>query len=231
MKKSAAFTLIELLVVIVIIAILAGIALPVFQKVLEKAHATNDASNLRQIGIGTVAYLNDNNDTIFSATTSLTDTSNNMLFAPALLDVQYVPNPKVFHSPFDKRQDAAKGPPIMSYGVNANIITRPTQATGPSDFDGNWTKLSAASQLVYMCPNVDISKATDVVFMPVDGSSATVFTVPSPATSRTDYRGTHNNRAQINALYADCHVASVNYKNFTANTTDDDKKGWKPIYP
>jgi len=230
MKKSAAFTLIELLVVIVIIAILAGIALPVFQKVLEKAHATNDASNLRQIGIGTVAYLNDNNDTIFAATSQLQDSSSNTLFAPALLEVQYVPNPKVFHSPFDKRADVAKGPPVMSYGVNANIISRPAQP-GPGDFDGNWTKLTSASQLVYMAPNVDIAKANDVTFLPKDGSTPTILAVPNPATSRSDYRGTHNNRAQINALYADGHVASVNYKSYSAATTDDDKKGWKPVYP
>src|SRR3954453_6888936 len=109
MKKSAAFTLIELLVVIAIIAILAGIALPVFQRVLERGRATNCASNLRQIGIGTVAYLNDNNDTIFSDKTSLSDPSGSSLFGPGLLQIQYVPNPKVFHSPFDKRPDTTTG--------------------------------------------------------------------------------------------------------------------------
>ena len=66
MKKSA-FTLIELLVVICIIAILAGIALPVFNRVTEKAHATGCMNNLRQLGIGTLAYLSDHDDLIFKA--------------------------------------------------------------------------------------------------------------------------------------------------------------------
>ena len=56
-----AFTLIELLVVIAIIAILAAIAIPAFNSALERAKATKDMSNLRQIGAATQMYMNDNN--------------------------------------------------------------------------------------------------------------------------------------------------------------------------
>jgi prepilin-type N-terminal cleavage/methylation domain-containing protein/prepilin-type processing-associated H-X9-DG protein len=53
------FTLIELLVVIAILTILAGILLPVFSQVREKARQTTCLSNLRQISTGMQLYLQD----------------------------------------------------------------------------------------------------------------------------------------------------------------------------
>ena len=58
------FTLIELLVVISIIALLIAILLPALASAREAARAAICASNLRQIGIETALYSNDNDDWI-----------------------------------------------------------------------------------------------------------------------------------------------------------------------
>jgi len=61
-KPVKGFTLIELLVVIAIIAILAAILFPVFAKVREKARQTSCTSNMKQIGLGILQYVQDNDE-------------------------------------------------------------------------------------------------------------------------------------------------------------------------
>lgn len=62
-SRRLGFTLIELLVVIAIIAILAAILFPVFARARENARRSSCQTNLKQIGLGILQYVQDYDET------------------------------------------------------------------------------------------------------------------------------------------------------------------------
>jgi prepilin-type N-terminal cleavage/methylation domain-containing protein/prepilin-type processing-associated H-X9-DG protein len=127
MKTFRGFTLIELLVVIAIIAILAAILFPVFATAREKARATTCSSNLKQVGLGMIQYVQDYDETypygIGGWCTPVTDTPpcnwtrNYSGWAGEIYP--YVKSTKSFQCPDDTSIPAAGNARLqISYGMN-----------------------------------------------------------------------------------------------------------------
>jgi len=103
---KSAFTIIELLVVIVVIAILASLAFPIYGRVAERGRAAACIFNLSQLGIAVNLYLGEHNATMPNLVAARTSTSQNVPAIDNSLNA-YTSGTAVFACPSDTQGLAA----------------------------------------------------------------------------------------------------------------------------
>jgi prepilin-type N-terminal cleavage/methylation domain-containing protein len=225
---ARAFTLIELLVVIAVIAILGAIAYPVYTGVQERAKVTKDLNNLRQIGLATQTYMNDNDGVLPG---SITPAAIWM----SQLNPKYVSAWGLLLSPFDTRSPSELGDVTtpISYGINANVyqggvaisadrITKPTVFIlfAPAQAQGATVSFQGTADPAQTAPGVTVVGIGSNMATSSPGGDATA--------------GTQNNRTRINAIFADLHAESMDWTTFTSNTPNppsdpDGNLRWNPF--
>jgi prepilin-type N-terminal cleavage/methylation domain-containing protein/prepilin-type processing-associated H-X9-DG protein len=142
--KRNGFTLIELLVVIAIIAILASILFPVFARARENARRAGCLSNLNQLGLAIMQYVQDYDDTYPAAYSGGSSTVARYWDRDIY---PYVKNSQVFQCP--SATDTVSGTDVsaggagtvyyLSYGMNDSSFGNGVTLAGATAF----TKMSA----------------------------------------------------------------------------------------
>lgn len=199
--SERAFTLIELLVVIATITILVAIATPVFNGVLERAKATKDLSNLRQIGAATQMYMNDNNG-VFPGSTAAT------WMLQLEQNQKYLSAWRVLESPFDKRStsELGNGQTAISYGINLNVYSGGVGISAD--------KITKPVTFVVFAPAQDNSTRVNFLGTALNpGNQGVTLSGNNNAVTSSPggvpRGGTHNSRTKINAICADWHVETM----------------------
>ena len=142
--RLKAFTLIELLVVIAIIAILAAILFPVFAQAREKARQASCMSNLKQLGLAELQYVQDYDEKTSGSydNTSIGGVNQRIYYSEMIFPyskstgINYCPDADDNdHFNNDNSNDCRFNP--NTCGTQPSPPTSPPRGNGPTDYAYN----------------------------------------------------------------------------------------------
>ncbi len=207
--RRQGFTLIELLVVIAIIAILAAILFPVFARAREKARQSSCLSNVKQLALSFMMYLQD-----YDSSYPLPQADGAGISWARRVD-PYVKNRQVFICPSDSHAPVGPANPdgvqyLCSFGYNYNL--------GNDSSSGSWVvRIRTEADIQYPANTVMTFESLDVVA----GNSASSYdTLQQPewaggfywsAPGRGSAPGRHNGGDNLG--FCDGHAKFVNTQN------------------
>jgi prepilin-type N-terminal cleavage/methylation domain-containing protein/prepilin-type processing-associated H-X9-DG protein len=216
-QLARAFTLVEVIVVLAIIVIMMAMVYPAYTTISERAKATKDMSNLRQIGLAMQMYLNDKDGILpaIDVDPGMGRIANPVIY-PKYIDTG---GRRVFQSPFDRRPVLDTDSAPVSYGINQNMYDL---------INGSMAKVVSLSSTILMAPRYNGNPALNAAWASRAAAAPFVMNLPVGGGGGMT-TGPQRNGRQINALFCDLHAETLTFgPASTPGTFKDTTTHWDP---